>query len=315
MSAIERVKENFMKIKKSKSAGAKRKEKPQPRNKRSDRRREESAERERRAVADMGDRVHGSEDKPLASLRMKALSHAARMPSPAREITSPPTPGASNWTQLGPMAIPNGQTYGGARVLVAGRVTAIMVDPTDSNTLYVGSANAGVWKSTDDGANWTSKSDFEASVAIGALAMDPSNHLRIYAGTGEGNLTYYKTFLGLVQDSYYGSGLLRSTDGGNTWMRLGASEFTGHSFFRIAINPNDPNTIFAATSNGLFLSKDGGGTWALLTNGLPAISATIMGVSDVVIDPSTPAVVYAAFWGDGIYKTTSGNAANPTWTR
>src|SRR6266404_3180796 len=94
-----------------------------------------------------------------------------------------------------------------------------------------------------------------------------------------------------------------------------ASEFTGHRFFRIAINPNDPNTIFAATSNGLFLSKDGGGTWALLTNGLPAISATIMGVSDVVIDPSTPAVVYAAFWGDGIYKTTSGNAANPTWTR
>ena len=63
-----------------------------------------------------------------------------------------------------------------ARVMVTGRITAIVVDPINPNTIYVGTAHGGVWKTTDGGLNWVPKSDNEVSLAIGALVMDPGNN-------------------------------------------------------------------------------------------------------------------------------------------
>jgi len=122
---------------------------------------------------------------------------------------------------MGPTAIPKGQTYSAARVLVTGRITAIVVDPVDTNIIYIGTAQGGVWKTTDGGLNWAPKSDNEVSLAIGALAMDPSNRLILYAGTGEGNFS---------GDSYYGNGILKTTDGGNMWTNLAQATFTGARF-------------------------------------------------------------------------------------
>lgn len=285
---------------------------PQRANKR-EREREDRMKEARRAIE--ADRTFGSEGQRLSLLRLTAIEHARRMPAPAGSGPVPPTPGASNWVPLGPQAIPNGQTYGGSRVLVSGRVTAIVVDPTNPDIIYLGSANGGVWKTTNGGQTWTPKSDHEASLAIGALAMDPTDHLVLYAGTGEGNLTYYKQFLSSVQDSYYGSGVLKSSDGGTTWTLRGTTDFTGESFFRIAVNPSPATTLFAATSSGVYRSTDGGVTWSQMKNGLPAISGSILGASDVAIDPTSPTTVYAAFWEDGIYKTTTAGVANPAWTK
>jgi photosystem II stability/assembly factor-like uncharacterized protein len=244
--------------------------------------------------------------KRLAELRLAALvQHRARMAAeaqPARARLAPavaPVAGASNWVQLGPSAVPKGQTYSSARVLITGRVTAIVVDPANTATIYTGTAQGGVWKTTDGGLTWAPKSDNEVSLAVGALAMDPSNSLALYAGTGEGNFS---------GDSYYGNGVLKTVDGGNSWTTLAQATFMGTRFSRLAVTPGTPTRLFAATGSGLYRSTDGGASWTKMT-GVPASFAT-----DVVVDPATPATAYAAFWGNGIYRCTNAGAATPTWT-
>jgi photosystem II stability/assembly factor-like uncharacterized protein len=239
-------------------------------------------------------------DDETAPARLRARAFSGTAPAEVEMVA--PVSGTSNWVQLGPTAIPKGQTYSAARVFVTGRVTAIVVDPTDPNIIYIGTAQGGVWKTTDGGLNWVARSDNEVSLAIGALAMDPSNHLVLYAGTGEGNFS---------GDSYYGNGVLKTTDGGVTWTTLAQSTFAGARFGRIAVTPGTPARLFAATNNGLYRSLDSGATWAKMTgSSLPVVNAT-----DVCIDPSAPAVVYASFWGGGVYKSVNAGAAAPTWTK
>src|SRR5208282_1785045 len=117
---------------------------------------------------------------------------------------------STTWTAIGPMptVLP-----GGGVNLVSGRVTAIAVDPTNPNIVYVGGAQGGVWKSTNGGANWTTTFDTEKTLAIGSIAIDPSSCAAgpcttVYVGTGEQNFS---------GDSYYGAGIYKSTDGGATW--------------------------------------------------------------------------------------------------
>jgi photosystem II stability/assembly factor-like uncharacterized protein len=258
------------------------------------------------------DREFGSEGQSLTDLRLSALEHARAMP----------ISGEGRWVQLGPTAISGGQTYdpAGTRVLVTGRITSIVVNPTDSNTMYVGAAQGGVWKTTDRGKTWRPTSDNEVSLAIGALAIDPADPQTLYAGTGEGNFS---------TDSYYGNGVLKTTDGGNSWTRLGSEPFTHTRFCRIVIDPTTPTTLFAATvsaatvagrdpvsEGGIYRSMDGGTSWSPMTNGLPSLShGTRGGATDVIIDPQSPQRVYAAIFGKGIYRTDDAQAANPSWTR
>jgi hypothetical protein len=134
---------------------------------------------------------------------------AAAVARRSETIVTPISLGANNWVQLGPTVIPNGQTSsaasGGSRVNVTGRITEIVVDPTSPSTMYVATAGGGVWKTVDGGVTWSPKSDKEVSLAIGALAMAPSDSNRLYAGTGEGNIFYYvQNFpLQLSNDDYY----------------------------------------------------------------------------------------------------------------
>lgn len=251
----------------------------------------------------------------MCQLRLAALEQSRGMPhvdngAPmlmAAAMAGAPQPvapvaGVSNWVPLGPTAIPKGQTYGGPRVLVTGRITSIVVDPTAPNTIYCGTAQGGIWKTTNGGSSWVATSDNEVSLAIGALAMDPGNHLVLYAGTGEGNFS---------GDSYYGNGVLKSTNGGASWTVLATSTFAGTRFSRIAVTPGTPSRLFAATGNGVFRSTNAGVNWSLVGSGIPAGSMA----TDVVIDPVTPTTVYAAFWGQGIYRCTNAGAATPTWTK
>src|SRR5215212_8863861 len=99
-------------------------------------------------------RFGSDKDGDLANLRASAIS-AARAISPFHESNlTPATPGASNWVELGPNGIPNGQTYGGARVIVTGRVTEIVQHPTDASIIYVATSRGGVWKTEDAGVTW-----------------------------------------------------------------------------------------------------------------------------------------------------------------
>jgi photosystem II stability/assembly factor-like uncharacterized protein len=141
------------------------------------------------------------------------------------------------------------------------------------------------------------------------MAMDPHALNVLYAGTGEGNF---------ASDSYYGNGILKTTDGGITWSLLANTTFSMSRFCRIVVNPSTPSIVFAAlgsggTASGVHRSTDGGVTWTEMTNGLPTF--TFEGATDVVFDRMNTNIVYAAFWGNGIYKTTNANAVTPTWTK
>src|SRR5579859_7046614 len=109
------------------------------------------------------------------------------------------------WTPIGPTP-----TTGGEFSPVTGRVLAIAVDPSDAsgNTVLLGGAMGGIWRSTDAGASWIAVGDQNASLAMGSIAFAPSNPATVYAGTGEQSFGF---------DTYYGAGVLKSTDHGQTW--------------------------------------------------------------------------------------------------
>jgi photosystem II stability/assembly factor-like uncharacterized protein len=269
-----------------------------------------------RSGKSLADRRSGTDGTNLGQLRANAVAATAAM-QPAHETpTTPATPGANTWVQLGPVAIPGGQSNGQARVRVTGRITAIQIDPTDSKVIYVGTARGGVWKSSDSGYTWQPQSDNRESLAIGALALAPSDHSVLYAGTGEGNVQNFNITepFDSIRDSYYGAGALVSVDAGKTWTLSGQDKFVGACFYRVAVHPLDSKTAWAATSNGVFRTMNGGANWNLVA-GLPAISPTVLAATDVVIDPLTPATVYVAFNGDGVYRSTNAADPAPAWTR
>jgi photosystem II stability/assembly factor-like uncharacterized protein len=170
-------------------------------------------------------------------------------------------PAAVEWRSLGPAGIPRGQTYGsgpGGTTTVAGRVPAIAVDPSDSEHVLVGAAAGGVWQTRDGGQSWTPVTDDQPTLSIGALAFDPSDPSKVYAGTGEGNSEY----------AQLGQGILVSSDGGSTWSVVGQQVFTGVGFYRIVVDPQNLGRLIVATTGGAALSPDGGQSWSLLHPGM-----------------------------------------------
>ncbi|MEA2560709.1 MAG: hypothetical protein QOH06_2213 [Acidobacteriota bacterium] len=137
---------------------------------------------------------------------------------------------------------------------VGGRTRALIVDPKSPKTLFAGGVAGGVWKTTDGGLSWTPLDDLAPNLAIGSLAMDPSNSNIVYAGTGEGFFN---------EDAVRGAGIFKTTDGGITWERLAS---TANPFFfyvnDIVVSRHDPRRVYAATRTGVWRSKDRGRTWS-----------------------------------------------------
>jgi photosystem II stability/assembly factor-like uncharacterized protein len=209
-------------------------------------------------------------------------------------------PGAGVWSPLGPAPIKNGQpAYCDADLIrSSGRVSAVALAPDDPDVVYIGSATGGVWKSTDAGQNWVALMSDEASLSIGALAIDPRNSDIVYAGTGEGKVGYY-----------WGTGVLKSTDAGDTWELLGADVFRDRGISALIIDPQDSARLYVTSvpggnfrsgdgpesppATGLFMSEDSGRSWSRLTTGRNGLPAGALGW-DVVAAPGETGVVYAA---------------------
>ncbi|MBX7218109.1 MAG: hypothetical protein K1X90_14195 [Candidatus Kapabacteria bacterium] len=181
------------------------------------------------------------------------------------------------WRQLGPYDL-------------GGRIHTVAVHPTDGKTLWAGAANGGVWKSTNRGDTWRPVMDSENSLSMGAIAVDPKNPDILYAGTGEP--------VSANGDTYNGAGILKSTDGGETWKPLGLTNVG--SITDIVINPNNTNNIIASgvrNNAGLYWTEDGGITWTRSSN---------IAIADLSMHPTNPNTLLIGTFSNGLYRTTDG---------
>jgi len=196
--------------------------------------------------------------------------------------------------------------------IMSGRVTDVEVNPENTHEFYVAYASGGVWHTLNNGQSFTPIFDHQATLTVGDMAMNWKEHT-LWVGTGEVNSS---------RSSYAGTGMYKTSDTGKTWTRCGLDE--SHHIGRIVLHPSDKNTAWVAvlghlyTKNierGIFKTSDGGVTWkqTLLIN-------DTTGCIDLLIDPSSPDVLYTTSWnrtrsawnfsgcgeGSGIYKSTDG---------
>lgn len=216
----------------------------------------------------------------------------ARLYMEASERLGQPTGTGPQWRSLGPWTVPNGQTYGAGRVNVSGRISAIAVDPNTPAHLLAGAANGGVWESRDRGGSWAPRTDYAATLTVGAIAFDPGNPSIVYCGTGEGNWWWY-----------LGAGILRSTDGGTSWSTLCTNPFVGQGFYALIVDPANGRHLLAGTTGGLYVSIDGGTTWT---------QRRAVGTWWLAMAPAGGAAAQIlAACSDGLWRSTNGGT---TWT-
>lgn len=199
-----------------------------------------------------------------------------------------------------------------------GRTISLAVDPNNSNILWAGSASGGLWKltiSNDDDYTWEFIDTGFPVLGVGAIVIDPRDSNTLYIGTGE--VYSYKTTDGGKVDRLtrgtYGIGILKSTDGGLTWSKsLDWSYDQNSGVQAMAINPINPDVIFAATTEGTYKTSDKGITWTLVNSKLMAV--------DVDIDPVNDNLVYVSYGNfvgqnpgieSGFIKSSDGGQ---TWT-
>jgi hypothetical protein len=281
--------------------------------------------------------------KSSAELRYRAYQAKmqARSPRLAHAGLAHPnsqSPQSGGWTPLGPVPLASDATGDGFQNYnqVSGRATAVAIDPADptGNTLFIGGAQGGVWKSinaattTANNVTWTALTDDQATLSIGSIVIQPGNLVPansvILVGTGEADNS---------ADSYFGLGFLLSTNGGSTWELISTAtngnltlSLNGLGAARMAFSTSitNPNTVVAAmaatsegivdgavTANtypGLYTSTDAGQSWtydALSSGGLSeATSATS------VVYNAAAGLFFAAVRYQGFYSSPDGL----TWT-
>ena len=212
----------------------------------------------------------------LAALALSLAAPVAAQNGPRMDDT---WMGGFEWRAIGPANM-------------SGRVTDIEGIPSPSKTFYVAAAAGGIWKTTNNGTTFRPLFQDERVVAMGDLAIAPSDTMQIWAGTGE-------------EDSRNsispGGGIYKSMDGGLTW-ELKGLEATEH-IGRIVVHPNDPDIVWVAAlgalwrsnpERGLYKTTDGGDTWELVN-----FVSDEAGFVDVAIHPKNPDILFASSWETG----------------
>jgi photosystem II stability/assembly factor-like uncharacterized protein len=201
---------------------------------------------------------------------------------------------------------------------MSGRITAIDVDLSDPNRIFVGAASGGVWLSENGGTSWEPVFDEMDCLAIGAIKINQKNPDEIWVGTGEGNPR---------NSLNTGRGIYKSLDGGKSWTKMGLKDTK--TIHRIVINEFNPEEVYVAAlgspwgpnkERGVFKTTDGGKTWK---NILYVNDQT--GAADMVMDPTNPNKILISMWehsrkpwfftsggeGSGLYLTYDGGES---WT-
>lgn len=280
----------------------------------------------------------GREVKGQSAAAMRLHAHQQKMAMRARQFADFSAKGLTEaattaaWVSLGPAPLASDAFQNGTQDYhdVSGRATAVAIDPSDitGNTVYIGGAYGGVWKSTNAAAInpssviWTSLIDAQPTLAVGAIAVQPGGTGVVLVGTGESNSSV---------DSYYGLGILRSTDHGSHWNLISSSadgrSLAGFGFSKIAFSTANPNLVVAAASSayvgvltgkenpvtvnrGIYYSQDAGATWKYASVKDGGTTVDPGSVTSVVYN-ATAGKFYAWLRYHGMYSSTDGI----NWTR
>jgi photosystem II stability/assembly factor-like uncharacterized protein len=209
-----------------------------------------------------------------------------------------------SWTSIGPS-----QTIGG-------RVLSIAIHPTTTNTLYIGTASGGIWKTTTGGTSWQYVPTGLPVLGVASIVYNPVNPDTLFAGTGEVYRSGANSASGGNSNigynvwkarGTYGIGIIRSIDGGTTWTQVFAKNTS--DLFAIQVLKYDPvnnNRIYACATDGLYRSDDRGTTWTRI------YTATY--VTDIVINPTNNQQILIAVGNltdatKGIFRSTDGGAS------
>jgi photosystem II stability/assembly factor-like uncharacterized protein len=205
---------------------------------------------------------------------------------------------------------------------MGGRVSDVEAVEQDFKTVFVAAASGGVWKSTNAGNSWQPIFTEYGSASIGDIGLFQPNPDIVWVGTGESNNR---------NSVAWGDGIYKSTDGGTTFVHKGLR--STHQIARVVPHLSNPDVVYTCAighlwgysgDRGLFKTTDGGDTWQKLTGGLPNDGKT--GCTDLVMHPTDPNVLYAAFYhrlrqpwtfysggpNGGIFKSADGGA---TWSK
>ena len=192
----------------------------------------------------------------------------------------------ANWTNISPLTLPSAADTTSINGL--GRINSITFHPTDENTIWIGSSQGGVWKTTDNGSTWVCLTDNLPLLRISDVCVDPNNTEILYIATGDINYVGFNT-IAAGRNPQYGMGVMKSTDGGATWNTTGLSfnltDGESSLIRKIVVNPENSNEVLAAGVDGIYVSEDAGGNWSKKSDAM---------VIDVDVNPLNSNTIYCS---------------------
>jgi photosystem II stability/assembly factor-like uncharacterized protein len=202
----------------------------------------------------------------------------------------------------------------------AGQISNIVIDPGDSNVVFVGvlghgwgpNADRGVFRTTDGGKNWTKVLFVDEDTGVSSLVMDPGNPMVLFAG-----MWHIRRYPWALEDGGTSGGIFRSIDGGNTWKKLTEGlpeEATGR--IGLGAAPSNPRHIYALVENRkgtLYDSTDLGDHWRMVSNN-HSLAARGFYFSELVVAPNDDNKVYFLSYNIMLSED-GGKTARPTSQR
>lgn len=209
-----------------------------------------------------------------------------------------------NWTSIGPNAN------------IGGRILTLAIHPTNTNTIFAGSASGGMWRSVNGGTSWTYLPVNLPVLGVSSILISSADPNVMYAGTGEvyrvdNSNIGYNIWKGR---GTYGIGVIKSANGGITWDTcLYRSSSMLFGIQKLTFSPAGDNTVFACATDGLYRSTNSGTNWTNIAPGKIYVTDVVINTANA--DQMLITVGNLNNAGKGIYRTNNGTSATPAWTK